>query len=174
MKNLTIFPLLSHKAKILGFFLTIFSVAFLIFEKLTHFVIDKNLTFQQHNRIFSLLAIVGLFIITFGKEEIDDDRVWQVRAKALQVGFGLTLSVIIALNFTSIIHPDLSSSFNLSLISLIGISSYLIIFNIGLYLDPKWVYTNGSLVSNIKNSRKFYLVYFLIFIVITISALVSL
>lgn len=171
MKNLTLFPLLSHKAKIFGIILTILAVILLALEKMTHLVFYKNFTPQQYDKMLSLLVVVGLFLTSFSKEEVDDDRVRHVRAKALQVGFVLILSVIIALNFATIIAPRVPLDYNLSLIALIGISGYLITFNIGLRLDPTWMYADEPLATNVRNNKAFFLVYLLVFILLSISLL---
>jgi hypothetical protein len=169
MKNFTLFPLQNHRNKLIGIIITTLSIVFVVFAKMG-IVINVNLTIQQIFQILNLTTIIGLFLIVFSKEKIDDERVKKIRLKSLQFGFGMILSLIISLIFVSIIHPAFSfdGTHDLSLISLICLIAYLIFFNAGIYFDLKEIYIDDTVLTNINKNRVFFIFYTLGLLLIVI------
>lgn len=110
-----------------------------------------------------MLTIIGLFIIAFSQEKVDDDRVKIIRGKALQVGFGILLAILFGLVLISIFNTSfsLNEANDLSLIAIIVLIIYLLLFNIGLYYDSKWIYNNETVVSNIYKNKILFIGYIL-------------
>lgn len=164
MKDLTLFPLINAKYKLLGLALAFISLSLLITEKITEIKFVNSLSLQQHMQFIFLVMIISLFLVAFTKEKLDDDRVKIVRNKSFQLAFGFILSIIIAFSLVSTIHPELSTSGqnDLNLIALIGLIFYLIAFNIGLYSDPNWIYNTGTLIENVEKHKIIFIIYVLL------------
>jgi hypothetical protein len=168
MNNFTLFPQQSYKAKIAGIILSATALILMILENISPFIIIKSLNVAQHLQLSLLLTLFGLFIIAFSKEKIDDDRVKVIRGKVFQFGFGIVISLLIALSFVGIVNSNviLSLSTDLPLIILIGLSLYLLLFNIGLYFDPLWIRSNQTVVVNIRRNKIFFIVYIIILLLV--------
>lgn len=168
MNQFTLFPLNSYKAKIVGIILSIFSVILMVLEKINQFIVLKNLDPSQHLQLLFLLLLAGLFIIAFSKEKIDDDRINLIRGKAFQIGFGMILAISISFSVVCVLSPTMAfnTAHALPLIILISLSIYLIVFNVGIYLDLQSMYNNGSALLNIKKNKAFFLVYLLFLVLI--------
>ncbi|OOQ59852.1 hypothetical protein [Mucilaginibacter pedocola] len=168
MNNFTLFPQQSYKAKIAGLALTGAALLLMILESISPFTIIKRLSTAQHSQLCFLLILFGLFIIAFSKERIDDDRVKTIRGKVFQFGFGILVSLLIALSFVGTVntHVIISLSNDLPLIILISLSVYLLLFNIGLYMDPLWIRSNETVGTNIKRNKIFFLVYICVLLMV--------
>ena len=161
MKNFTLFPLQSYRTKLAGITITVISLILIGIEKMSGIIAGDKLKTQKFIQIATLLIIIGLFLVIFSKEKIDDDRVKKVRLKSLQLGFATTLAIIISLIFVSIVHPAFSFGVihDLSMISLISLIVYLLFFNIGLYFDLNELYNDDTSLANVNKNRLFFLVY---------------
>jgi hypothetical protein len=100
-------------------------------------VIRSNFNNGEIIQELTLLTALGLYFVAFSKEKVDDDRVKAIRGKALQGGFGVLVAMMISLSFIAIIKPSFlfSGANELSVIALVGLISYLLIFDTGLYFD---------------------------------------
>lgn|GEM_PF-974842 len=165
MKNLTLFPLSSYRNKIYGLVVTIVSL-------LLSFVISVHgalpLIKTDANNQFNLflgVAVFGLFVIAWSKEKIEDERVGLIRAKAMQLGFGITVGPLISISLCSslvaIKGKEVMTFYgsDILLFPAFGLIIYLVVFYVGLLFDPSWVYNNDTVVVNIKKNKQFFIIY---------------
>jgi hypothetical protein len=161
MKYLTIFPMSGHWAKYLGggiafVALALVMVSLLLGEHLLQGFISPA------RQVPVLLWILGmaLFIISFSKERVEDERVMRIRYTALR-GLGMIFCVCVLSAFSPlVIESDgtaaigsESASQLIMLLMIVPLSIYQIIFHIGLRLDPQWAYNDGSARDNFRTYK---------------------
>ena len=123
---------------------------------------------NQFSQLLFLTAILGLFIIAFSKEKIDDERVKVIRRKALQGAFGYLMSMILSFSLALTIMPgfDIDPGFLLICIAALALISYLAIYYYALYFDPHWAYNEDTPAENFRKNKRFFLIYFSVSIVL--------
>lgn len=123
---------------------------------------------EKEFEVFMLAAFFGLFIMCFSKEKVDDERVKQIRAKALQIAFGMMCIVLISFQFAIlVINGTADSTEVLPVITAVGLLSYLFFFHVGLYFDADWVYNDDTVSANFRKNKRFF-IFYTIFMLISI------
>jgi len=171
MKNLTLFPMQSYKGKTVGVAISVLSMILMILaSKLDNFILIKSFDNSQHFQLFFGLTVLGLYLIAYSKEKIDDERVQKIRSKSLQISFGILISILLVINFVGIISPSFSinAGTHLFLIAAIGLLIYLFFFYVALYFDPTWTYNDDTVLANVKKNKLFFLLYTLVIIVLVV------
>lgn len=147
MKGIT--ALLNNKMKILGLVLSVLSMMLILISKSGHLLLIPQLgTTREYDLLIWFLA-VGLYLISFSREKIEDERIRMIRNRCLLIGLTLTLSLLLVLSFIGIIFPSdllFDPALDLTLIACAPAALYLILFHAGVHLDSIWNY-------NEKNSR---------------------
>lgn len=156
----------SFAHKVAGGIITLISMAILVvlhYFPQVHLI--KKLSAEKEFEAFILAALFGLFIMCFSKEKVDDERVKQIRAKALQIAFGMVICVCLAIQLPAI-FKDLPMEGNevLLIISAFGLVIYHIFFHIGLYFDSNWTYNDDTVSANIRKNKIFFIFYALLVI----------
>jgi hypothetical protein len=162
MYNSTLFPLQQYKIKKYGVPISLLAMLLLVLKKIV--ALHSNIiTFGNldERRLFTLMLIVGLIMVAFSKEEIDDDRVQKLRGKASQAGFMFLIIIMATFSFVLSQRSPVSAATgeDISLIALLGLSLYLMLFYIGLLFDSKLSSEKDSRVGNIKETRTYFILY---------------
>ncbi|KAA9325019.1 hypothetical protein [Adhaeribacter soli] len=181
MNYFTLFPLQGYWGKFVGLAISIVSLLLLLIYTLAGptFLLK---VFSPEKQLVSLLWLfsIGLFMLSFSKEKIDDERVQLVRYTALR---GMVLMCFIGLfsSFSPLMIDDLGMSLmakgsTLALVLMVIVApllTYQVIFNIGLHLNTDWVYNDLSAEDNLKKNPKFFLFY-IIFITLLLTGILIL
>lgn len=161
----TLFPLASYKSKQIAIGISIIGIVLSIFSSLGVGIAYIDQLSNGHSSSFYLLVLIfGLYMMAFSKEKFEDERVKQIRSKALSVSMGVQLAALFAFVFTSItVDPTLSLDiFSMIFLLLFALGIYHLVFHISLYFDPSWVYTDESAMDNIKKNKRFFIIYTLV------------
>ncbi|MFC5272115.1 hypothetical protein [Adhaeribacter terreus] len=107
---------------------------------------------------------LGLFLMAFSKEKIDDERVQQIRAVAMRLGFQLLATMLIIINMSGIKKGIFEVPFTLEL--LIGcLLAYLLFFHASLYFNLNLSSADNSVSENMRIQPKFYLIFVVVQII---------
>lgn len=167
MNYFTLFPLQGYWGKFVGLGISLISLLLLLVYAISgpSFLLK---VLSPEKQLVSLLWLfsLGLFVLSFSKEKIDDERVQLVRYTALR---GMSSICFIGLfsAFSPLVIDDLGmsliakdSTLVLVLMAIVApLLTYQIIFNIGLQLNPSWAYNDLSAEENIKKNPNFFLIY---------------
>ena len=173
MKYFTLFPLQGYWGKWAGG-ITAFSAlvtgALVIGMKMTFLndLIDPNLQEIWLTWLFAL----GLFILSFSKEKIDDERVQRIRYVALRgasmMGFMTTLFVFSPIIWQAgpdgTFQPDLEMPLSVLPFAIlqcltIPLLTFQIIFNLGLYQDGNWAYNDLGAEENLRKNPWLFVIF---------------
>lgn len=161
-----------YRWKIAGMVIAGIGFLALIIQKLTHFTVFQKFNSDQHFNVLLWITLIGLLQIMVSKEKIEDERVQQIRTKALM--FALFLVVASALAFAMTVtlmptnDPEMANGVSftpaevieagraLMFYPAIGIVFYLLMFHIGLYFDNTWDYDNKSISLRVLWQNKGY------------------
>jgi hypothetical protein len=171
MKRLTLFPMASYPNKILGLVITTVGII-----SLAVFAIHGPIEYISHPaggrqfNLFLTILLFGMYLTAFSKEKNDDERVQAIRAKALQMAFGLLTGTMAAFSMaSSLANVPMDADINvISCVAIFGLAIYLAVFHIGLYFDPAWTYNDDTVLVNIRKNKKFFVIYFSILIILAI------
>lgn len=146
----------SHKWKKWGFIVSAIGLALMIAERLTKFTFIKELKPEQHYAVFVWLTFLGLVIIMYSKEKIDDDRAKMIRLKSLQVSFLLLIAELLSVALTNITSNTNHSiePRELFFFAGIGIILYLFLFHLGLYFDFLVEFDDNKTTEEILSERR--------------------
>lgn len=108
----TIFPLYSKKFKYIGLIIFFWGLILCLLK----------------NNFSEIITYIGLFIIAYSKEPIEDDYTNHIRLESLKITFGLYIAWMIALNLT-----DSLTNFNLTPTPFLYIGLPLLLYNITFY-----------------------------------------
>lgn len=154
MKGLT--TMYDHKWKKWGIVLSAVSLAAMVAERLTGFIIFTKYNSTQHYIIFDWAMLLGFVLIMCSKEKYDDDRTKAIRLKSYQAAFNFIVAAGLAIALTTklarketMIEPEI-----MFLVITGGIILYLLMFHVGVYFDFVWDYEDKSLFTNLKNVSK--------------------
>jgi hypothetical protein len=167
MRYFTIFPLQGYWGKFAG--LTISFTALLLLTGTTFWgPIFLSKILAPGKQLISLLWLfsLGLFVLSFSKEKIDDERVQLIRYTALR-GMASISFIGLFSAFSPLVVDDMGTSLmaknsTLALVLMVIVAPLLtfqVIFNFGLYLNPSWTYNDLSVGENFKKNPKFFLIY---------------
>lgn len=150
--------LFDHKYKKVTMIIAAAGFALAIAELLTNAIIFPALSAGFHLQLCLWLGFFGLMNLALCKEKEEDERVKQIRAKAMMQGFIFTcitiLSFSINISLFPFIAPDafIGITFGKEDYAYMGIFfmvvpsfsivSYLLLFNYGLRNDDKWDYND--------------------------------
>lgn len=162
MKNLTLAPMASYQSKIAGLIITAVALVLLLVVGVhgPFAFLSKPAADQQFNFVL-LLIVFGLYLTAFSKEKHDDERVQLLRARSLQRAFMVMVSSIIAITANAILKNDPSIADFMMLVFMtgFGLSTYLVLFHIGLYFDPAVMYNDDTVMVNIRKNKTFFVFY---------------
>ncbi len=165
MNDFTVFPLNNYKMKYAGISISVISLILLVINSFVHNLnFHSNISEVQHQNILFWGFVMGLYLLTFSKEKIDDDRVKRIRSKALQISFGLLSSVLLAITFIGSYDNTFQSFETIQILSIVAGSLliYQIIFNLGIYHDSSFIYSDNTVRENKRRNKRFYLIYILV------------
>lgn len=176
MKSFTIFPMSNYKSKPIGLAITIVSLILLLIVSIHGALpFPSQANAEQQFDLFFAVATFGLYVIAWTKEKNEDERVQKIRAKAMQIAFGMFVIITLCPALVSIVadiqkHTS-AINYSLSNVELIGICAfilaiYLVVFYIGLLFDPAWIYADDTVMVNMRKNKKFFIVYVLALIVL--------
>lgn len=152
MKGFTI--MYDYRGKVSGYIISALGIAAMVAERLHPFILNRKWSAEQHYGVFEWVALLGLFLIMYSKEKVDDERTKQIRLKAIQIAFMLMAGTTMAFGFTGVVSgsSDLSlGGREMYLIPAMGVMLYLLIFHVGLYFDEVWEYEDKGLVTNLRS-----------------------
>ena len=150
MKRITYFPLYHFYFKYLGLLLCLVGLGLLLLV----------------NPQYQLLSYAGLLVMVFSKEKSESEFTGSVRAEIFKSVFGFTISLAIALQLTEVFSESFTVVMTPFLIIGLPLLLYLLLFNISLILRIN-VNSSQGLGENLKNHRRFYMIWFLIILAIT-------
>ncbi|HSI91055.1 MAG TPA: hypothetical protein VK927_08060 [Adhaeribacter sp.] len=177
MNYFTLFPLQGYWGKFAGLSIsTIAIILLLIYEFLGQEYLPVII--QEGKQVSTLLWLfcLGLFILTFSKEKIDDERVQKIRYTALRaMAFFCFIGLFSVFSPLSIDSEGIANEDIVPLILLLlvfPLVGYQIIFNLGLYLNPAWAYNDLGAEENIRKNPKFFHIYAIVITIILIVFLI--
>lgn len=129
--------------------------------------IDLDFAGQEQGSLCFLA--LGLFLMAFSKEKVDDERVQLIRAAAMRLGFQILGSILLIWNFINIQKGIFEVPYTLELLT-VSLLIYLLYFHGSLYFNLDVSGANNSVAENVRIKPKFYL----IFIAVQVIALVLL
>ena len=161
MKDFTLVPLSSYKTKIGGLVL---ALAALVLNIILNINGDINILGEfdsaRLSDISSLLILIGLFMVAFSKEKIDDERIKELRARAFRFAFMMMNSVIISYSLvTSLKTNSLKGTLDITYFAWLGLLCYLGFFYLTKYFDPMGIYNDEAALTNIRRHKKFFLIW---------------
>lgn len=157
-----------YRGKVSGMVIAALGTIALLIQKYTHFTVLAGLNSDQHFNVLLWVTLFGLFLMMFSYEKHEDERVKQIRAKAVMIVFGIMTGAILAFALTISIIPfidpgDLQPAAAdegvwlgrlLMFYPAVGIVLYLLIFHVGIYYDKVWDYSdNISVLENIRKNK---------------------
>lgn len=150
MKGMTV--MYDYRGKIAGVIISALGLTAMIVERISGFTFLHDLNSEQHYSIFLWCTLFGFMLIAYSREKYDDERARQIRAKAMQISFGVLISVMLALSLTSTLHPEMKiESATLYMLASMALLLYLLVFHAGLHLDFLWEYGDKGLWENWRN-----------------------
>ena len=174
----------SYKGKVAGMIVAAIGIIALLVQKFTRFTVVSQWNSDQHYVVLLWITFGGLFTMMFSHEKVEDERVKQVRAKALAIAFMTETAALMAFGLTMAISAQKAGADKevmdaaaliewgklLLFFPAVAIVMHLIIFHIGLYYDKVWNYSEEtSVIQNLKKNPLHILV-----IIIAAIALVQL
>jgi hypothetical protein len=176
MNYFTLFPLSGYWGKFLGFAISALALVLLVFQELAGPAFLAS-WFAPGKQVAALLWFfaIGLLFLTFSKEKIDDERVQKIRYTALRaLAYFCLLSP--AMFFAPFLNPEdgPGAATNetvpwIMLLLVLPLLVYQVIFNIGLFFNPSWIYNDLGAEENIRKNPRFFLIYILLVTVLFIG-----
>ncbi|MEN8227753.1 MAG: hypothetical protein ABFS38_06320 [Bacteroidota bacterium] len=157
MKSITYLPLYHYYFKYLGLLLCLVGLGLLLLV----------------NPQYQLLSYIGLLIIVFSKEKSESDFTEAIRAEVFKSVFGFTISLAIALQLTELFSESFTVVITPFLIIGLPLLLYLLMFYITLIIKIN-INSDQDLAENLKNHRRFYLIWFIIILAIAVLFIVRL
>jgi hypothetical protein len=157
----------NYKGKIWGMAIAGICLVALLIQKFSHFTIIEKLNSDQHYNVLVWLTLFGLFIMAYSHEKVEDERVKQIRAKALAIAFMIETASFMAFGFALSLTAQKAGLDKevmdaaayvewgrlLMFFPAVAIAMHLIIFHIGLYFDQHWDYSDDITVwQNLKKN----------------------
>lgn len=160
-----------YKAKIAGIIVSAIGLLGMIGERLSPFVLYGKMSPEQHYSVFLWLTLGGLFVIAYCKEKEDDERAQQIRLKAFQLSFMVTMGAMLAMALTMSLASPVDLVMDGTILFLfagLAILGYLLTFYTGLYFDRFWDFENKERsawerIKDIPKNIGGILVYLLVF-----------
>jgi hypothetical protein len=172
MKGFT--TMYDYRGKISGIIISAIGLALMVAERIHPFTISGKWNPEQNYSLFLWIMMLGLFLIMYSKEKIEDERNKLIRLKAFQISFMIMVGTMLAFCLTSgtANQTDLKmEGKDLYIFPAIGIFTYLLVFHVGLYFDEAWDYEDKGLITNLKNIKRNglgYLAYLVVCIILMI------
>lgn len=172
MSSFTLFPLQSNAwQKSTGILLVLLLIVRLMVNSS---LLDLSMLFTELNAkdLIDLIIVGSLFIFSFSKEKIEDERVHRLRYKSLTGTFIFVMATIIVFAFSQILSGELALfSENILIIPFTALIAFQIVFRFLLWKDPESAYNDGSASDNL--STKQAIIPLLIgFVLLILSALI--
>ena len=157
----------NYKGKVKGMIMAGVGLTALLVQKFTHFTVTGKLNSGQHYNILLWVTLAGLFTMAYSHEKVEDERVKQIRARALAIAFMVETAAIMAFGFALSIAAQKAGMDNevmdaaayiewgrlLMFFPAVAIAMHLIIFHVGLYFDQHWDYSDHITVwDNLKKN----------------------
>jgi len=155
MKSFTYLPMYHHYLKYAGLLVSLVGLGL-------SFFLDPQ---------YQLLFYVGLLIIVFSKEKSESEFIESIRAEVFKFVFGFTISLAIALQLTEVFSKTFTVVMTPFLIIGLPLILYLIVFYMTLVFKIN-VNSSQDLTENLKNHRRFYFIWFLLILAITVVFIV--
>ncbi len=150
MKRITYLPLYHFYFKYLGLLLCLVGLGLLLLV----------------NPQYQLLSYTGLLVLVFSKEKTESEIVESIRAEVFKTTFGFSISLAIALYITEVFSNNFTFAVTPFIIIGFPLLLYLLLFNITFILRIN-VNSSQDLGENLKNHRRFYIIWFFIILAIT-------
>lgn len=157
----------NYQGKIKGMAIGGAGLIALVVQKFTHFTVTEKLSSDQHYNILLWITLAGLFTMAYSHEKVEDERVKQIRAKALAIAFMMETAAAMAFGFAMSIGAEKAGLDKevmdaaayiewgrlFMFFPAVAIAMHLIIFHIGLYFDQHWDYSDHITVwQNLKKN----------------------
>lgn len=151
MKSFSYFPLMPYFFKYIGMMLALAGLALFL----------KGHTEFQH------MFYAGLLIMTFSQEKNESEMSGLVRAESFKTVLGYTLSLFIALHLTALLSERFTLEMTPYLYLGLPLVVYQLIFYVTMLLRVK-VDSATDLEQNIRNNKRFYVVWSLLTLAVTL------
>lgn len=167
MNYFTLFPLQGYWAKFVGLAVSAIALTIMAIHELAgpaYLPLDlpPNKFLASSIWLFSL----GLYMLSFSKEKVDDERVRQIRYTALRcLGYCCLVGPFCAFSPLVLDSNGVSQAaindpvFLISILLIFPLLAYQVIFNIGLHFSPQWIFNDLGAEENIRKNPKFFLIY---------------
>lgn len=155
-KSFTAFPLQGYWGKLVGIYLSAIALILFFIFSFSNFILFTKYSQELHTEFSFLLLMYGLFMITFSKEKIDDERIKLIRGKSYQIGFMILIGSSLANTTVEVLTIDSETPANfISRYSYYVNITISLIFSIIYFHFSKWrdsdsTYSDGGPIDNIK------------------------
>lgn len=171
---LNLFPLNSYKYKIFALIILLLGSMLILFDSLGFEIVF--IESQSHNhgsRLYYYLIILGLYGMAYSKEKVEDERVKDIRNKAIKLSFGSLLMLMFSFTIASgsSFHQEgemLTLAQGLTIILISGLSIYHIYFHLSLYRDPDWAYGEESSDKRVMRNKLLGILFILTLTIVTL------
>ena len=180
--------LIDHKYKKASLIVAAAGFALAIIELLTNAVVIPALSAGFHLHLCLWVGFIGLMNLALCKEKEEDERVKQIRSKAMMQGFIFTCIVILSFSVNISLFPFIAPeafvgiTFGKEDYAYMGmlfmafpafsIVSYLLLFNYGLRTDDKWDYNDTMTPKQHFAANKKYLIFRLLLSLAFLAAII--
>ncbi|MCD4711070.1 MAG: hypothetical protein K8R52_09500 [Bacteroidales bacterium] len=145
MRSITLFPFSHHLFKQIGLAIALAGLVL----------------FMLLSPPFQLLFYSGLVLMVFSREKHESETIQKARAESFKSVFGFTICLFIALHLTGVLSdgfiPDIGPFLCIGLPLLL----YLLLFHTILLIKIN-INSSLNLVENIRNHKRFYIIWFTI------------
>lgn len=156
-----------YRGKVAGMIIAGISLVILLIQKFTDAIVTNKFNADQVYNMILWCFILGLFCVAFSYEKIEDERVKQIRSKAMAAAFMIESGSLLAFGFTmstaaqkeGALKEVMDATYYVELgrmlmfMPAVAIALHLVMFHVGLYRDQYWDYSDKvSIINNlIKN-----------------------
>lgn len=168
MKNLALMPLHSYKMKLVGILFSVISIVLMvIISYVDNFSLISE--FDKDTQFYLFLWVNGaaLFTIAFSREKVEDERISMIRGRTFITTAGGMFATLLAFSFVSLIYklqpiraveifPFLTNFF---------LIFHLLVFYFRIYFNVEIPLHEVTVMQNIRNNKRIYIIYVIIYIV---------
>ena len=147
----------SYKWKIAGVVISAIALIAMVIERVSGFLILKDLNMVQHYAVFEWIMLSGLVMIMYSREKYEDEQAKLARLKSFQIAFVILIGLLLNLGVLGIVFPSKVPPIHpetLLMISAIAIFLYLIVFYAALYFYFLWQPNDINIWEHIKTIQK--------------------
>jgi len=183
MDNYTLMPMYGYRIKPVGIFLSLVAVTLLFFtERICQLPLLQGYTQRDCGILLMCLNGIALYFIAFSKERNEDERIAIIRDKTFRLSFSVIFSALIVVPITQMIFMKgytgdklitISSAYLMFMLLInLGLITQIIVFYFRILTNSDTASFDFTVLENIKNNKKIYLLYFALYLAGIIALLI--